>query len=124
MVIEQWSRRSFLKNVGAATIAAAVTGRVSAPQVVQAASVAAGTLRFGVQTPPQHATYTDLLQTLREADDVQATLETPRLAENQHMSADPQSPDVPHQHAAPCDVVQFQSRCCRDRQRDRDRQVA
>lgn len=70
MAIEQWSRRGFLKTVGAATVAAAVAGRVSAPTVAQAASASAGTLRFGVQTPPQHATYADMLQTWREADDL------------------------------------------------------
>ncbi len=67
MKTESWSRRHFLRSISAATVAATVAGRVSAPQVAQAAT---GTLRFGVQVVPQHTTYAEILQTWREVDEL------------------------------------------------------
>ncbi len=64
------SRRGFLQSVGAATIVATVAGRVAAPHEAQAAAATAGQVRFGVQVVPQHTTYADILQTMREADDL------------------------------------------------------
>ncbi|NOT56822.1 MAG: LLM class F420-dependent oxidoreductase, partial [Deltaproteobacteria bacterium] len=70
MLTERLSRRQFLHSVGAATVAATVAGQVTtASQTVQAAPTP-GALRFGVQIVPQHATYADILQTWREADDL------------------------------------------------------
>ncbi|MBI3246327.1 MAG: TIGR03560 family F420-dependent LLM class oxidoreductase [Deltaproteobacteria bacterium] len=64
------SRRGFLHSVGAATIVATVAGRVAAAQETHAAPAAAGQVRFGVQIVPQHTTYADILQTMREADEL------------------------------------------------------
>jgi F420-dependent oxidoreductase-like protein len=64
------SRRRFFKSVGAVAAAAALAERVPRPRVAQAASTPAGKLHFGVQTPPQHVTYSDLLQTWQEADEL------------------------------------------------------
>jgi F420-dependent oxidoreductase-like protein len=52
------------------TAATALAGRISLAKAVQAAPVAAGKLRFGVQTHPQHATYADILQTWHEVDEL------------------------------------------------------
>jgi F420-dependent oxidoreductase-like protein len=70
MATERMSRRGFLKGMSAVTAAAALTGRILTPKVAQAASTAAGKLRFGVQTPPQHVSYKDLLQTWQEVDEL------------------------------------------------------
>lgn len=71
MLTERVSRRQFLHRVGAATVATTVAGHVAtSSQRVQAADVPTGSLRFGVQIVPQHATYADILQTWREADDL------------------------------------------------------
>ncbi len=71
MVTERVSRRQFLHSVGAVTVAATVAGHVAtSARSVQAAPVTSGPLRFGVQIVPQHATYTDILQTWREADEL------------------------------------------------------
>ncbi len=70
MVTPRVSRRGFLRGLGAVTVAAAMAGRVPVPKVAQAAPSTARTVRFGVQTPPQHVTYADLLQTWREADEL------------------------------------------------------
>jgi F420-dependent oxidoreductase-like protein len=71
MVTERVSRRQFLHSVGAATAAATVAGHVAtSSRSVQAAPVTAGPLRFGVQIVPQHATYIDILQTWRAADEL------------------------------------------------------
>lgn len=64
------SRRGFLTRVGAATVAAAVIERLPAPRAAQAAPAPTGTFRFGVQTPPQHVSYKDLLQLWQEADEL------------------------------------------------------
>jgi len=64
------SRRRFLQSVGAVAAAAALAERVPMPRVAQAASATAGKVRFGVQTPPQHVTYQELLQTWQEADEL------------------------------------------------------
>lgn len=66
----QISRRRFLQNVGLMTAAAAFAEQVSLPRIGQTASTTTSTLRFGVQTPPQHATYADILQTWHEADEL------------------------------------------------------
>jgi F420-dependent oxidoreductase-like protein len=67
---EPWSRRHFLRNMSAATVAATVASRVASSQVTHAAPAAAGTLRFGVQIVPQHTTYAEILQTWREVDEL------------------------------------------------------
>lgn len=70
MTVQQVSRRKFLKSVGAVAAATALAERLPRSQIAQAASPQAGKLRFGIQTPPQHVTYQDLLQVWREADDL------------------------------------------------------
>jgi len=69
MAREWMSRRGFLTGMGAMTVAAALAGRVPL-KAAQAASTSTGKLRFGVQTPPQHAAYADILQTWKEADEL------------------------------------------------------
>lgn len=70
MTANRISRRDFLKGVGAVTAATALAGRVSLPSVAQAAPAAARKLRFGVQTPPQHVSYKDLLTTWQEVEEL------------------------------------------------------
>jgi F420-dependent oxidoreductase-like protein len=71
MTNQRISRRNFLRGVGAATAAATLAGRVSlAPAQAAPAASHAGSIRFGVQTPPQHVTYNDLLQTWQEIDEL------------------------------------------------------
>jgi F420-dependent oxidoreductase-like protein len=65
-----WSRRHFLKSLSAATVAATVAGRVTSPQVIDAAPIRADALRFGVQVVPQHTTYAEIVQTWREVDEL------------------------------------------------------
>ncbi|HEV8712031.1 MAG TPA: TIGR03560 family F420-dependent LLM class oxidoreductase [Candidatus Binatia bacterium] len=64
------SRRRFLKSVGAVAAAAAFAERGPMPRVARAASTTAGKVRFGVQTPPQHVAYHDLLPMWQEADEL------------------------------------------------------
>lgn len=64
------SRRRFLKSVGAVAAAAALAERAPTPRAAWAASATTGKLRFGVQTPPQHVPYAELLQTWQEADEL------------------------------------------------------
>jgi F420-dependent oxidoreductase-like protein len=52
------------------TAAAAFAEQVPMPRNGHAASPSTSSLRFGVQTPPQHATYADILQAWREADEL------------------------------------------------------
>jgi F420-dependent oxidoreductase-like protein len=70
MAANQVSRRGFLKGVGAVAAAAALAERIPMPRTAMAASTAAKKLHFDVQTPPQHVTYADLLQTWQEADEL------------------------------------------------------
>src|SRR5262249_52978253 len=67
---EQLSRRKFLKNIGTVTAVATVAGRVALPQVTRAEQARTGAIRFGIQTYPQRTTYTDILQTWQEADEL------------------------------------------------------
>ncbi len=64
----QMSRRRFLTNAGLVAAAAAFAEQTSMPRIGHAEPTTASTLRFGVQTPPQHATYADILQMWHEAD--------------------------------------------------------
>jgi len=71
MKTRPWSRRHFLRSMGATTVAATVTGAVFASsQVALAAPTATRALRFGVQVVPQHTTYTEIQQTWREVDEL------------------------------------------------------
>ena len=70
MVKEQVSRREFLRNVGTAAATAALVRRLPLPRTVHAASHVSSGLRFGVQTPPQYVTYSDLQQVWLEADEL------------------------------------------------------
>lgn len=73
MTTKHLSRRGFLKGLGTATAVAAVAGRVSLPHVAQAQetpSPTASELRFGVQTPPQHTSYADVVRVWKEADEL------------------------------------------------------
>ena len=70
MAVNRVSRRRFLKSVGVVAAAAALAERAPMPRAVRAASATTGKLRFGVQTPPQYVTYSDLLQTWQEVDEL------------------------------------------------------
>jgi len=70
MAVDRESRRRFLKGVGAVAAAAALVGRAPLPRTAWAATPPTGKVRFGVQTPPQHVGYADLLQTWQEADEL------------------------------------------------------
>src|SRR5262245_21072325 len=69
MAREWMSRRGFLTGMGMMTVAAALAGRAPLT-AAQTAPTSTGKLRFGVQTPPQHASYADILQTWKEADEL------------------------------------------------------
>ena len=62
-------RRRFLKNAGRLAALAALAGGWSVPEA-RAASHGAGRLSFGIQTPPQNVTYSELQQTWLEADEL------------------------------------------------------
>ena len=68
MAKEQISRRTFLKNTGAAMTAAALAGNFSQPRPVAAESTVQ--LQFGVQTPPQHVSYSQVQDIWLEADEL------------------------------------------------------
>jgi len=67
--ISQVSRRSFLKSVGTIAAATVMAERVPVPRTAWAAAPT-GKLRFGIQTPPQHVTYSDLVSVWQEADEL------------------------------------------------------
>lgn len=70
MSINPVSRRKFLKSVSAVAAAAALAERMPRPKTAWAAATPVGKVRFGVQTPPQHVTYSNLQQTWQEADEL------------------------------------------------------
>ena len=70
MVVDRVSRRKFLKSVGAVAAVAALAERTPKPKTAWAAAASPGKIRFGIQTPPQHVAYADLLHTWKEADDL------------------------------------------------------
>jgi F420-dependent oxidoreductase-like protein len=68
MAVNLVSRRTFLRDVGAVAAATVLTERVLQPRAAWAAAAKTGKVRFGVQTPPQQVSYSDLLQTWQEVD--------------------------------------------------------
>jgi F420-dependent oxidoreductase-like protein len=70
MAVNRVSRRGFLKSVGAVAAAAALAERAQRPGAAWAAAATTGKVHFGVQTPPQHVTYPDLVQMWQEADEL------------------------------------------------------
>jgi F420-dependent oxidoreductase-like protein len=70
MVANAVSRRGFLKGVGTVAAATVLTERASVLKEAWAAAAPTGKLRFGVQTPPQHVTYSDLVSVWQEADEL------------------------------------------------------
>jgi alkanesulfonate monooxygenase SsuD/methylene tetrahydromethanopterin reductase-like flavin-dependent oxidoreductase (luciferase family) len=70
MAVNRVSRRGFLKSMGTMAAAAALAERAPMPRAAWAAAAPTGKLRFGVQTPPQHVTYRDLVQMWQEADEL------------------------------------------------------
>ena len=64
---EQISRRTFLKNTSAVVTAATLAQNFSIPQSSDAASSPSG-LSFGVQTPPQNVSYSQVQEVWLEAD--------------------------------------------------------
>ena len=64
----KWSRREFMQTVGTAGATVALLGPRA---LARAAEPARGRpLRFGIQTPPQHTTYQELVSVWKEADDL------------------------------------------------------
>lgn len=70
MTSERMSRRVFLRNLGTVAAAATLAGHLPLPRAAHAASSASAVLRFGVQTPPQNATYSEIQQVWQEADEL------------------------------------------------------
>ena len=70
MAVNAVSRRGFLKGVGTAAAATVLTERASVLKEAWAAAAPTGKLRFGIQTPPQHVTYSDLVSVWQEADEL------------------------------------------------------
>ena len=64
------SRRQFLKAAGAAGAAAMLGGGSRAWAAAASPPAAARTIRFGVQTAPQHVAYADIVDVWREADEL------------------------------------------------------
>ncbi len=69
MLTDPFSRRGFLRCLGLAATAAAATRTVSLPRRA-AAAPAAGRLRFGVQTRPEHTTFDEILRVWQDADEL------------------------------------------------------
>jgi F420-dependent oxidoreductase-like protein len=67
MMNEGMSRREFVKVAGA--IGGAIAAGSLAPRRARAATQQ-GKIRFGVQTPPQHATYQQIADVWKEADEL------------------------------------------------------
>ena len=67
-MVPVWSRRSFLQCLGLAATATTAVGRFAMPRMVAAATPPASTLRFGVQTHPEHTSFKDILQVWQDAD--------------------------------------------------------
>lgn len=70
MAVNSVSRRRFLKGVGTVAAATVLAEQTTVPQDTWAATAAKGKVRFGIQTPPQHVTYSDLLSVWQEADEL------------------------------------------------------
>lgn len=72
---DDFSRRDFLKQAGTLATAAAVAGKLAQPRAGLAAESAGSTetvnrLSFGVQTPPQHVSYSQVRDLWLEADEL------------------------------------------------------
>jgi len=64
------SRRRFIQTAGAAGIAVTLAGCSSAVRAKETTPAKRGSVRFGIQTPPQQVTYQDIVDTWKEADDL------------------------------------------------------
>lgn len=70
MTVSPVSRRKFLKGVGTATAATVLAERVPRPKETWAVAAPKGKVRFGLQTPPQHVAYSELVSVWQEADEL------------------------------------------------------
>jgi hypothetical protein len=70
MTAKHLSRRRFLQGVGTVAAATVLAERAPRLTVARAAAAATGTARFGIQTPPQHVTYRDIVSVWQEADEM------------------------------------------------------
>lgn len=70
MTINSVSRRRFLKGVGTVAAATVLAERVPGPKETWAVAAQKGKVRFGIQTPPQHTAYGDLVSVWQEADEL------------------------------------------------------
>ena len=70
MAINHVSRRSFLKSVGTVAAATVLAECAPVPKAAWAAAAPTGKVRFGIQTPPQHVTYSDLVSVWQEVDEL------------------------------------------------------
>jgi F420-dependent oxidoreductase-like protein len=70
MAVNTVSRRKFLKGVGTVAAATILTERAPVSKMARAAAAPAGKVRFGIQTPPQHVTYSELVSVWQEADEL------------------------------------------------------
>jgi len=70
MAVYRVSRRGFLKSVGTVAAATVLAERAPVPRAAWAAAAPTGKLRFGIQTPPQHVAYSDLVSIWQEADEL------------------------------------------------------
>ncbi|MGE0822048.1 MAG: TIGR03560 family F420-dependent LLM class oxidoreductase [Candidatus Binatia bacterium] len=69
MATKQISRRGFLKGVSTMAAATVLAERAPKQRSAQAAA-STGKVRFGVQTPPQHVTYAELVSIWQEAEEL------------------------------------------------------
>jgi Luciferase-like monooxygenase len=70
MTAKHLSRRRFLQGVGTVAAATVLAERAPRLTVARAAAAATGTARFGIQTPPQHVTYSDIVSVWQEVDEL------------------------------------------------------
>ena len=70
MLEKYLSRRNFLQKATTAAAAVTVAGRWALPQTAHATSHSTDGLSFGIQTPPQNVSYSELQQTWLEADEL------------------------------------------------------
>jgi len=65
---DRLTRRAFLRGMGAVAATTAVAGRLGAGEARAATPRGPGTVRFGVQTPPQHTSYAEIERVWHDAD--------------------------------------------------------
>jgi hypothetical protein len=70
MTVNPISQREFLKGVGIVAAATVLAERAPEPKETWVVAAPKGNVRFGIQTPPQHVAYRDLVSVWQGADEL------------------------------------------------------